>query len=108
MSLYHNLQKRFIDNFRKEKLYPDMDTARCAFEAYWECLEAAARTVYKKLQKDYGVGTGIVTDATALNYVRHMYECSDTCAKEIIQIMTLGNTSYHIQITERQGGGIVL
>ena len=50
MSLYIDLQKQFIDRYHKG-IYSDMGTARLAFEAYWETLEVAARTVYKKLQE---------------------------------------------------------
>lgn len=109
MSLYINLQKRFIDNFHKG-IYPDMETARLAFEAYWETLKVAAKTVYKKLQEDYGEGKGTVRDGVALDYIRNMYECSDTAATEVLYVMTHHdrsnpNSEY---ITERQGGEIVL
>lgn len=113
MSLYINLQKRFINNFHKG-IYPDMETARLAFEAYWETLEVAARTVYKKLQEDYGRETNndhrwwTVPDHIALDYIRNMYECSDNCAKEVLCVMIMDGTDYHKNITERQGGEIVL
>ena len=113
MSLYINLQKQFISNFHKG-IYPDMETTRKAFEAYWETLEVAARTVYKKLQEDYGRETDndhrwwTVPDHIALDYIRNMYECSDKCAKEVLCVMTMSKTSYHKYITERQGGEIVL
>ena len=113
MSLYIDLQKQFISNFHKG-IYPDMETARLAFEAYWETLEVAARTVYKKLQEDYGRETDndhrwwTVPDHIALDYIRTMYECSDKCAKEVLCVMTMGKTDYHEYITERQGGEIVL
>ena len=109
MSLYINLQKRFIDNYHKG-IYPDMETARLAFEAYWETLKVAAKTVYKKLQEDYGKGKGTVRDGVALDYIRNMYECSDTAATEVLYVMTHHdrNNPNSEYITERQGGEIVL
>ena len=109
MSLYIDLQRRFIDNFNKV-IYPDMETTRLAFEAYWEVLTASARTVYKKLQEDYGKGTGTVPNHIVLDYIRNMYECSDECAKEVLFVMTHHdkNNPNSVYITERQGGEIVL
>jgi hypothetical protein len=111
MELYIELQKQFIDNYHKG-IYPSMETTRLAFKAYWETLEVAARTVYKKLQDDYGRESEkkwwTVPDYIALDYIRTMYECSDECAKEILCVMTMGKTDYHEYITERQGGEIVL
>ncbi len=115
MSLYIELQKEFIDLYHKG-IYPDMETARLAFETYWETLKVAAKTVYKKLQEDYGRETDnehrwyTVPDHIALDYIRNMYECSDECAREVLFVMTHHdrsnpNSEY---ITERQGGEIVL
>lgn len=113
MSLYFDLQKRFISNCHKG-IYPDMETARLAFECYWTALEGAAKKVYKTLQEDYERETDndhrwwTVPDHIALDYIRNMYECNDDCAREILCVMTMGKTDYHEYITERQGGEIVL
>ena len=107
MSLYIELQKEFINNYKKG-VYPDMETARLAFEAYWETLEATARKVYKILQDKYGKGTGIVSVPTVLDHIKFETECSDEFNMEVYRVMIMPKTDYHEFITEKQGGGIVL
>lgn len=107
MSLYIDLQKRFISNFHKG-IYPDMGTARLAFEAYWETLEVTARKVYKILQNKYGRGSGIVSISTVLDAIKFETNVSDECIMEVYQVMIMPKTEYHEYITEKQGGGIVL
>lgn len=107
MSLYIDLQKRFINNFHKG-IYPDMETARLAFEAYWETLEVTARKVYKTLQDRYGKGTGIVNVSIILDYIKFETEANDEFNMEVYQVMIMPNTPYHKFITEKQGGGVVL
>lgn len=107
MSLYINLQKEFIDRYHKG-IYPNMETARLAFEAYWTELEVTARKVYKTLQNKYGKGSGILNRATVLDYIKFETEASDEFNMDVLIVMTLPKTEYHEYITELQGGGIVL
>lgn len=107
MSLYIELQKEFIDRYHKG-IYPDMGTARLAFEAYWETLEATARKIYKTLQDKYGKGTGIISVPTVLDTIKFETEVRDDVVMEIYQVMIMPKTEYHEYITEKQGGGIVL
>lgn len=107
MSLYIDLQRRFIDNFHKG-IYPDMETTRLAFEAYWEILEVTARKVYKILQDKYGKGSGIVSVPIVLDAIKFITEANDECIMEVYQVMIMPKTDYHEYITEKQGGGIVL
>lgn len=107
MSLYIRLQKRFIDNFHKG-IYPDIETARLAFEAYWETLEVTARKVYKTLQDKYGKGTGIVSVPTVLDAIKFETEANDEYIMEVYKVMIMPKTEYHDYITEKQGGGVVL
>lgn len=107
MSLCIELQKRFINNYN-EGIYPDMETARLAFEAYWETLEVTARKVYKILQDKYGKGSGIVSVPTVLEAIKFMTEANDEYIMEVYRVMIMPNTSYHKFITEKQGGGVVL
>lgn len=107
MSLYIELQKRFIHNYH-EGIYPDMETAREAFEAYWQILETTARKVYKTLQDKYGKGSGTVDVPIVLDYIKFETEANDEFNMEVYQVMIMGNTSYHKFITEKQGGGVAL
>lgn len=107
MSLYINLQKRFIDNFHKG-IYSDMETTRLAFEAYWETLEVTAKKVYKTLQDKYGKGTGIVSVPTVLDAIKFETKANDDFIREVFQVMVMPKTEYHEYITEKQGGGVVL
>lgn len=107
MSLYIDLQKQFISNFHKG-IYPDMETARLAFEAYWQILETTARKVYKILQDKYGKGSGIVSVSTVLEAIKFITEANDEYIIEVYQVMIMPNTPYHEYITEKQGGGVVL
>lgn len=107
MSLYIELQKRFIDDFHKG-IHPDMETARNAFEAYWNTLEVTARKVYKTLQDKYGKGSGIVSVPTVLDHIKFETECSDEFIMEVYRVMIMPKTDYHEFITEKQGGGVVL
>lgn len=107
MSLYISLQKRFIENFHKG-IYPDMETVRFAFEAYWETLEVTAKKVYKTLQNKYGKGTGIVSVPTVLEAIKFETEANDDFIIEVFQVMIMPKTEYHEYITEKQGGGVVL
>ena len=107
MSLYIDLQKQFISNFHKG-IYPDMETARLAFEAYWETLEVTARKVYKTLQNKYGKGSGIVFVPTVLETIKFITEANDEYIMEVYRVMIMPKTEYHEYITEKQGGGVVL
>lgn len=107
MSLYINLQKEFIDRYHKG-IYPDMETARLAFEAYWTELEVTAKKVYKTLQDKYRKGSGIVSVSTVLDYIKLETECNDEFIMEVYQVMIMPKTEYHEYITEKQGGGVVL
>lgn len=107
MSLYINLQKRFINNYHKG-IYPNMETARLAFEAYWETLEVTARKVYKTLQDKYGKGSGIVSVPTVLEAIKFETEANDEYIMEVFQVMVMPKAEYHEYITEKQGGGVVL
>jgi len=107
MSLYINLQKHFIDNYHKG-IYPDMETARLAFEAYWETLEVTAKKVYKTLQDKYGKGSGIVSVPTVLDAIKFATKANDKYIMEVFQVMIMPKTEYHEYITEKQGGGVVL
>ena len=107
MSLYIDLQKHFISNYHKG-IYPDMETARLAFEAYWETLEIYAWKAYKTLQDKYGKGTGIVSVPTVLDAIKFETEARDDVIMEIYQVMIMPKTEYHEYITEKQGGGVVL
>ena len=107
MSLYIDLQKRFIDNFHKG-IYPNMETTRLAFEAYWEVLEVTAKKVYKTLQDKYGKGSGIVSVPTVLDAIKFETEANDDFIREVFQVMVMPKAEYHEYITEKQGGGIVL
>lgn len=107
MSLYIELQKEFIDRYRKG-IYPDMETARLAFEAYWETLEVTARKVYKILQDKYGKGSGIVSVPTVLEAIKFITEANDEYIMEVYKVMIMPKTEYHDYITEKQGGGVVL
>ena len=107
MSLYIDLQKRFISNYRKG-IYPDMETARLAFEAYWNILEINAQDTYETLQNKYGKGSGIVSVPTVLDAIKFITEANDEYIMEVYQVMIMPKTEYHEYITEKQGGGIVL
>lgn len=107
MSLYIELQKEFIDLYHKG-IYPDMETARNAFEAHWIRLEVIARKVYKTLQDKYGKGSGIVSVPTVLDHIKFETECSDEFNMEVYRVMIMPKTNYHEFITEKQGGGVVL
>lgn len=107
MSLYINLQKEFIDRYHKG-IYPDMETARLAFEAYWTELEVTARKVYKTLQNKYGKGSGIVSVPTVLETIKFITEANDEYIMEVYKVMIMPKTEYHEYITEKQGGGVVL
>lgn len=107
MSLYIELQKEFINRYHKG-IYPDMGTARLAFEAYWQILETTARKVYKTLQNKYGKGSGIVSVPTVLEAIKFMTEANDEYIMEVYRVMIMPKTEYHEYITEKQGGGIVL
>lgn len=107
MSLYINLQKRFIDNFHKG-IYPDMGATRLAFEAYWQILEINAWKAYKTLQDKYGKGSGIVSVPTVLDTIKFITEANDEYIMEVYQVMIMPKTEYHKYITEKQGGGVVL
>lgn len=107
MSLYINLQKEFIDRYHKG-IYPDMETARLAFEAYWTELEVTARKVYKTLQNKYGKGSGIVSVPTVLETIKFITEANDEYIMEVYRVMIMPKTEYHEYITEKQGGGVVL
>ena len=107
MSLYINLQEHFISNYRKG-IYPDMETARLAFEAYWETLEIYAWEAYKTLQDKYGKGSGIVTVPTVLDTIKFVTEANDEYIMEVYRVMIMPKTEYHEYITEKQGGGVVL
>ena len=107
MELYIELQKYYIEGYHKG-IYPNMETARLAFEAYWETLEVTARKVYKTLQNKYRKGTGIVSVPTVLDTIKFETEANDDFIMEVMTVMTMGKTDYHEYITEKQGGGIVL
>ena len=107
MSLYIDLQKEFINRYHKG-IYPNMETARLAFECYWTALEGAAKKVYKTLQDKYGKGTGIVSVSTVLDAIKFETEVRDDVVMEIYQVMIMPKTDYHEHITEKQGGGVVL
>ena len=107
MSLYIDLQLRFIDNYHKG-IYPDMETARLAFEAYWKILEIFAWKAYKTLQNKYGKGSGIVSVPTVLDTIKFITEANDEYIMEVYQVMIMPKTEYHEYITEKQGGGVVL
>lgn len=107
MSLYIDIQKQFISNFHKG-IYPDMGTARLAFEAYWKILEVTARKVYKTLQDKYGKGTGIISIPTVLDAIKFETEANDEYIMEVYRVMIMPKTEYHEYITEKQGGGVVL
>lgn len=107
MSLYIDLQKRFIDNFHKG-IYPDMGAARLAFEAYWQILEINAWKAYKALQNKYGKGRGIVSVPIVLDTIKFITEANDEYIMEVYQVMIMPKTEYHGYITEKQGGGVVL
>lgn len=105
--LYIDLQKQFIRNFG------DMETARNAFEAYWDTLECCAKEIYGFLCKKYNGNKGsrskcIVRQEVVEEYVKRYYRCPVQFAKEVVQVMILPKTDYHTYITERQGGGIVI
>ncbi len=107
MSLYFDLQKHFISNYHKG-IYPDMETARLAFEAYWKTLEIYAWEAYKTLQDKYGKGSGIVSVPTVLETIKFITEANDEYIMEVYQVMIMPKTEYHEYITEKQGGGVVL
>lgn len=107
MELYTELQKDFITKYHKG-IYPDMETTRLAFEAYWETLEVTARKVYKTLQNKYGKGSGIVSVPTILEAIKFETEANDEYIMEVFQVMVMPKAEYHEYITEKQGGGIVL
>lgn len=107
MSLYIELQKEFIDLYHKG-IYPDMKTARFAFEMHWDILEVTARKIYKILQDKYGKGNGIVSVPTVLDTIKFETECNDEFIMEVYRVMIMPKTPYHEFITEKQGGGIVL
>lgn len=107
MSLYIELQKEFINRYHKG-IYPDMETARKAFEAYWQILETTAKKVYKTLQNKYGKGSGIVSVPIVLDTIKFITEANDEYIMEVYQVMIMPKTEYHEYITEKQGGGVVL
>lgn len=107
MSLYIDLQKQFIDRYHKG-IYPDMKTARLAFEAYWETLEVTARKAYESLQNKYGKGRGIVWKPIVLEHIKFITEANDEFIMEVFQVMIMPKTEYHEYITELQAGGVVL
>ena len=107
MSLYIELQKEFINRYHKG-IYPDMGTARLAFEAHWQILEIYAWKAYKTLQNKYGKGSGIVSVPTVLETIKFITKGNDEYIMEVYRVMIMPKTEYHEYITEKQGGGVVL
>lgn len=106
--LYIDLQKRFIVSFNG-----DMETARNAFEAYWETLEHCAREAYAHLCIKYNKSADrkaqcIVYPGTVWDFVKGYFRCPDQFATEVCRVMILPKSSYHEYITETQGGGVVI
>lgn len=106
--LYIDLQKQFIHNFDR-----DMETARNAFEAYWDTLECCAKEIYNFLCEKYNGSKenraqGTLHQEVVEEYVKRYFHVPSQFAKEVVQVLILPNTDYHTYITERQGGGIVI
>ena len=106
--LYIELQKRFIRNFNG-----DMETARNAFEAYWDTLETCAKEIYGFLCEKYNGSKEnhsqcIVRQEVVEEYVKRYFYVPLQFAKEVVQVLILPRTDYHSYITETQGGGIVI
>lgn len=106
--LYINLQRQFIRNFDG-----DMETARNAFEAYWDTLETCANEIYAVLCKKYNGTTNkngqcVIRDEVVEAVIKQYYRCPVQFAKEVKQVLCLPHTDYHTYITERQGGGVVV